>query len=286
MIKFLNLNVYQTYQKMSEFSLFQQALEQYKQIVETKEETNEKTSSSCAHDNVIVERGTSVCVDCGEEIQHKISQEKEWRYYGQSDNKHVKDPNRVQARKLEDRNIFKDVENLPFSESIVSRANAIYTEVTKGKIFRGNSRRAIVFACIFHAYKLSDLPQSHDGLMKIFGLERKIGLKGLKHVNIYAPKESKIRTTYITPKSLIHEIMAQFSATKEQIQEVVDIYERIKNTSSRINRSRPQSTASGLVFYWIKLRGKNITLKEFAKKVSLSELTINKIAKEIEELVA
>ncbi len=275
---------------MSEFSLYQQALEKYKQMniedVQILPDMDTPTNLSCVHDNVINERGVCVCVDCGEEIQYRISHDKEWRYYGQSDNKHSKDPNRVQMRKIEERNIFRDVENLPFSESIVSRANKIYSEVTKGKIFRGNSRRAIVFACIFHAYKLSDLPQSHDTLMKIFGLERRVGLKGLKHVNIYAPKDSKIRTTYITPRSLIQEIMAQFSATKEQIQEVIDIYEKIRNTSSRINRSRPQSTASGLVFYWIRLRGKGITLKEFAKKVSLSELTINKIAKEIAELLA
>jgi len=40
-----------------------------------------------------------------------------------------------------------------------------------------------------------------------------------------------------------------------------------------------------LVFYWTCLKGKNISLKDFAKKVMLSELTINKIAKEIAEVL-
>jgi hypothetical protein len=39
------------------------------------------------------------------------------------------------------------------------------------------------------------------------------------------------------------------------------------------------------VFYWITHNGKNITLKDFAKKVILSELTINKISKEIGEVL-
>jgi transcription initiation factor TFIIIB Brf1 subunit/transcription initiation factor TFIIB len=277
---------------MSEFILFDQVLEEYKKIkisdddnVSTDSEDLSGKTISCSHENIINEKGTSVCVDCGEEIQYESTHDKEWRYYGQGDTKHVSDPNRVQMRKSEERSIFKDVENLGFSDNIVAKANKIYAQVTQGKIFRGNSRRAIVFACIFHAYKVSGKPQSHERLIKIFNLNRKTGLKGLKYVNLYAPKDSKIRTTYISPINLVEEILEQFSATKEQKQEVIELYEKIKNKSSRLNRSRPQSVSSGLVFYWTCLKGKNISLKDFAKKVMLSELTINKIAKEIAEVL-
>jgi transcription initiation factor TFIIIB Brf1 subunit/transcription initiation factor TFIIB len=80
---------------------------------------------------------------------------------------------------------------------------------------------------------------------------------------------------------LVEEIMDKFSATRDQKDEVINLYKRIKNRSSRLNRSRPQSVASSIVFYWICLTKKDITLKEFTSKVSLSELTISKIAKEI-----
>lgn len=271
---------------MSDFALFDKALEEYEKLTlsdETKESPDERLE--CLHDNIISEKGIVVCVDCGEEVEHKITHDKEWRYYGQSDTKHVSDPNRVQMRKIEERSIFKDVENLGFSDSIISKANKIYAQVTQGKIFRGNSRKAIVFACVFHAYKMSGKPQSHERLIQIFNLNRKTGLRGLKYVNLYAPKESKIRTTYITPKNLVSELMSKFSATEEQIYEVNQLYEKVKNKSSRLNRSRPQSVASGLVFYWICKKEKEITLKEFARKVVLSELTINKIAKEISDVL-
>lgn len=272
---------------MSDFILFNQALEEYKKTKVTEEEvkSEEEEGAHCFHNNIISEKGVNVCVDCGEEVQNNITHDKEWRYYGQSDTKHSSDPNRVQMRKIEERSIFKDVENLGFSESIISKANKIYAQVTQGKIFRGNSRKAIVFACVFHAYKMSGKPQSHERLIQIFNLNRKTGLKGLKYVNLYAPKESKIRTTYITPKNLVNELMTKFSASEEQTQEVIQLYEKIKNKSSRLNRSRPQSVASGLVYYWICKKGKDITLKEFAKKVILSELTINKIAKEITDVL-
>lgn len=270
---------------MSEFTLFKKALLKYKESRASDTKTEENNEASCSHDNIVSEKGVTICVDCGEEIQQKIKHDKEWRYYGQDDNKHVSDPNRVQIRKSEERSIFKDVENLGFSENIIAKANKIYAQVTKGKIFRGNSRKAIVFACVFHAYKMSGKPQSHERLIEIFSLNRKTGLRGLKYVNLYAPKDSKIRTTYITPINLVDEIMEQFSATKEQKQEVIELYEQIKNKSSRLNRSRPQSTASGLVYYWICLKKKDISLKDFTEKVTLSELTVNKIAKEIAEVL-
>lgn len=272
---------------MSEFTLFKQALKKYEQTKASDEEFSSEKGheTSCSHDNVITEKSVTVCVDCGEEIQQKISHNKEWRYYGQNDTKRISDPNRVQLRKTEERSIFKDVENLGFSENIIAKANKIYAQVTKGKIFRGNSRKAIVFACIFHAYKMSGKPQSHERLIRIFNLNRKTGLRGLKYVNLYAPKDSKIRTTYITPINLVDEIMEQFSATTEQKQEVIELYRKIKNKSSRLNRSRPQSVASGIVYYWICMKKKDISLKDFTEKVTLSELTVNKIAKEIAEVL-
>ena len=143
--------------------------------------------------------------------------------------------------------------------------------------------KAIVFACIFHAYKLEGKPQSCEQLINIFNLDRKIGLKGLKHVNLNSKKQ--IKTTYITPQNLIREIMEKFDATEQQIDEVNILYSKIHNKSSILNRSRPQSVASGLVRYYIMLKGKDISIKEFKQKVKLSELTIEKMAKEISRIL-
>ncbi len=239
----------------------------------------------CVHEHILDENGLTMCYDCGEEINRILSRDKEWRYYGQSDTRHNSDPNRVQQRKTEERTIFKDVENMDFSEKIVSSANKIYIQVTKGQIFRGNSRKSIIFASIFHAFKMSGKPQSHELLITTFGLTRKIGLKGLKHIALYAPKTSDIRTVYITPVNLVEEIMDKFKATIEQKQEVIQLYNRIKNKSSRLNRSRPQSTAAAMVYYWIKYKNKEISIKEFTSKINLSELTINKLVEEIKKII-
>lgn len=280
---------------MTDFTLFNEAIKLQKlSLLESNpiEELDDAEHQECKHNNVITEKGVNVCIDCGEEISQKLNFDREWRYYPSGDTKGISDNN---LKKDDDRNIFKDLENLGFSENIKIKANNIYIQVTsqnqrqspkqRGKILRGNSRRGIIFACTYHAFKMANMPQSHEVLLEIFNLQRKDGLKGLKYVNLHAPKDSKIRTTYVTPIALLNDIMSKFSANEEQKREVIELYEKIRNKSSPLNRSRPQSVASGLVYYWICLKKKDISLREFAKKVSLSELTISKISKIISEII-
>ena len=260
---------------MEDYDLFEKALNEYEK------HQKKDVENSCKHESMNDENGIMVCVDCGFEVEKTIFHDKEWRYYGQNDNKRLSDPNRVQQRKIEDRNIFKDVENFGFTDKIVSLANQLYIQVTKGQIFRGSSRKALIFAVMYHSFKLHGKPQTHDKLITLFELNRKTGLKGLKYVNLNIPKDSIVHTTYITPLNLVDDIMDKFSATKEHKEEVYSLYEKIRNKSSKINRSRPQSISSGLIYYWICAKGLDISIKEFASKTELSELTINKIAKEI-----
>jgi transcription initiation factor TFIIIB Brf1 subunit/transcription initiation factor TFIIB len=267
---------------MTDFTLFDQALDEYEKGNNNIHNEEKKT---CLHLNVVNEKGIVLCTECGEEIYTNVTHEKEWRYYGVIDNKNSTDPNRVQMRKVYENNIYRDVEGMGFSEKIIATANNIYLQVTKGNIKRGNSRKSLVFACIFQSFKLNNCPQTHDKLIQVFELSRKTGLQGLKYVALNAPKDSEIHTTHISPVHLIKDIMDKFEASIEQIQEVITIHEKIKNKDTKLNRARPQSIASGVVFYFVCLKNKDISLKEFAKKVGLSELTIGKMAKLVAEIL-
>jgi transcription initiation factor TFIIIB Brf1 subunit/transcription initiation factor TFIIB len=181
----------------------------------------------------------------------------------------------------EDKNIFKDVEGMGFKDNIITIANEKYLEVTQDKIHRGNTRKAIIFACIFLSFKDSGNPQSCEPLITIFNIDRKTGLRGLKIVNLGLSKKNTTINTHITPANLVSDIMNEFSASGDQKQQVIDLYHKVKGKSTKINRSRPQSVAAGLTYFWIKTNNKNITLKEFSEKVKLSELTVAKVSKEI-----
>ena len=173
-----------------------------------------------------------------------------------------------------------------FSEAHIAQGNDLYMKVTKGYIYRGNSRKAIIFACMYTVYKLSGNPQSYEKMMNSFKLTTKSALKGLRQVNSNIPKDYLIQIKYEKPINIVDQIMDLFHASETQKEDVRNYYSQIKNKSSKLNRSRPQSVACGLIYYWIKKEGKSITLKEFADKTHLSESTINAIAKEVGDILA
>jgi transcription initiation factor TFIIIB Brf1 subunit/transcription initiation factor TFIIB len=79
--------------------------------------------------------------------------------------------------------------------------------------------------------------------------------------------------------------MKKFNSNQEHINKVIDLYKMIQNKSSLINRSNPQSIVSGLVFYYCRLIGKNITCSKFSSIVNLSDITISRISKNISDIL-
>lgn len=270
---------------MSELSLFQQALKEYNETKKVTPKKIKKVSVKCEHIDVVDESGIITCMDCQEVLERQIMHEQEWRNYGSTDGKVVSDPSRVQQRKVDETSIHNDIKNLQIGDIVADKADEIYKDVTGGQIFRGNSRKAIIFACVFYAYRILEMPQDHNDLTNEMRITRRIGLKGIKHVNQHASKDSEIHLFSISPSTLVKNLMKKFSAHPSQIQEVINLYRKIENRSSKLNQARPQSVSSGILYYWICLKKIDIDIRQFAKTAGLSVLTINKIAKEIAEVL-
>lgn len=262
-----------------------QLLERFKQLANNEMPIKALTQgdNACPHENIVTELASRVCMDCGHELEQELKYDKEWNVYYASDKAaSARDTSRCYMRKVCSKNIFKDLENLGFNAKIIHTANELYQHVTQGKIYRGNSRKSIVFAVCFHAFKLNGNAQTSDNLIRIFGLKRKIGLKGLKYIHLNIPKEIQIPNIRITPEHIINDIMQRFiGSEQDQIQKVMDIYNSVKDKSNLLSRSRPTSTAAGIIYYYILQTKKSITLKQFSREVELSELTIKKIVREL-----
>ena len=94
-------------------------------IQRKKEKSEEKSEekNNCKHENIELKNKIKICQNCGIELDFQnISTDKEWRFYGNSDSRHSNDPNRVQPRKSEERNIYKDCANLRFSNKIIEHS--------------------------------------------------------------------------------------------------------------------------------------------------------------------
>ena len=237
--------------------------------------------TSCPHTNI--NPNNKCCMNCGIEVDNDIQYNHEM--CNTTSNRKYTNPSRCHVRKSDEKNIYKDVSNLNIPDTIIKEANSLYQHVVGKRIFRGNTRKSIIFACIFYAYKQSGQPQSCDTLTTLFNIERKDGLKGLKIVNLHSDNDVVSKSTYITPENIISEIMKKFSASDNDIQEVIDLHSKIYKKSEILNRARPQSVASGLIRYYILKNNKNIPMNDFISTVGISELTINRIVKEISKIL-
>lgn len=238
----------------------------------------------CLHKNSVSDNGIEVCSDCGIEIYKELSLEPEWRFYGDNDSKHSSDPSRCHIRKIEDKNIFKDIDKYDFPIDIAREINISYLEVTKGQIRRGNFRKSIIFACSFNAYKNQNNPQNPEELREKFGLTKKEASRGLTFYNLNKTDKKK-KPIYISPVSFIPRIMQRFNANASHISRVTELYNKIHNRSKILNRSNPQSTIASLIYYYFRLIGGNISCPKFSKIVKLSDITISRISKNISEIL-
>ncbi len=184
------------------------------------------------------------------------------------------------ARKQAEKSILKDVQGCNIPSEIVHEANQLYTKVTDGKTCRAKNRQGLIFACVFYAYQMAGKPLSLDQLNDKFDLPAKVISKGVKHVGLQLAN-TKMSCSYISAKELIPGIMSRFNADSRQISEVQLLFATVDGKSVILNRSKPQSVACGVIYYYIEITQRGIPLSEFSKTVELSELTIEKITREI-----
>ena len=236
---------------------------------------------ACAHKNVVTSNQCTVCTDCSE-VLCDISKRRErvGVYTATSRNQ-----SRHHYRRTHEKNIYNDVEGMDIPAPIIFMANEIYQVVTDGKTRRATIRKSIIFDCVFRAYKYSGVPKSVDQLRAVFPLTQKAISSGMKVVGLNIHKYKKIEPMYINARTLIPELMGKFNAKPKHVQNVVKLYSIIENKSAIINRSRPQSVAISLIYYYIKKTNRDISMLDYTKKVNLSEPTISKLIKEIVKIL-
>lgn len=237
----------------------------------------------CKHEHKIHNVNVYVCLECGKELYNLINFDKDSKTYHRSNINTV-----TQYRKSTDKTIHEELISYGFNDiELIQTANEIYdTAVTTTK--RGKPRKALLFASVWCAYSKLGKPRSSESLRQIFNIEQKECSCGLKEIKLNASKEiaSSIDPTYITPIHLIHEIIdLSFIASETDKQDIIELYKLVQHKSSILSRARPKSVASGLIYYFILEKNKSINIKNFCKKIKLSELTVNKMLKEIKNII-
>ena len=174
--------------------------------------------------------------------------------------------------------------NLP--EKISNTAKSLYSIISKTKISRGNNRKGIIAACVYHACKECHVPRSINELAHMFSIQSTVMTKGCKNYTeiMRMSKINRDRIFQINPVSLydfIDRFSSKLSLSDEEIKKIHRIA-KLCEINNMINDNTPPSMASGCIYMYCKLKGNKITKKDISDICKISEVTINKCYKKLE----
>ena len=235
----------------------------------------------CDHSHTVIENEIVLCTICGEEVKKSILHNAEWNSQMDKQNKSCV---RVIARKIDDKNLDHDTDKMGFSAVVKSKAHDYYKIVSNGQIFRGSTRKAIVFACIYYAFQSLKIHMALEELLILFEISKKNAMKGLKLVYCNVKIES-VPNVRDTDDDLILDVLKLFETTKEQKIEICDLYQLVKNKSSNLNKARIHSVIVSVIYYWVSNKKIDLSMIEFASITKISHLTISKNLKEIHNVL-
>jgi hypothetical protein len=267
------------------------------------QEEKDDSWQNCTHSETSFVDSNEICSLCGIIVNKNLSSEQDLSYDGLCDVKN-KDPTRSHKRKTGDRTLFKDVDGKNFPDVIIQSANNKYQQIINKNIYRGAKRKAIIVACLHFAYLEKGESRITTELGKLFGIQRRDIKDGLQKYYETFPDETN---KYIKPINLIPQIMIKSHIPYEYQNKIKKLCSYLENKSELLNRSTPQSVAASIVYLYLCLNTSKdnldksksapsgaISLLEklgldkfkFAEMVNLSDITITKLGKESQKIIA
>lgn len=264
------------------------------ELLDAFEQPETSVPTICSH-TYISKQGRILCSLCGAIAQDTIVKTK-W------DSTYTKFSRNLNNEK----NIYNDIQGYGLSDQVVMLANCIYQQCCNG-VVRGKTRKGIICTCIYYAsnlcdgcyqrivYDNDDTPCEcatscrpgalcFDEVVRIFKIDKRVALKGFKYVNSI---NNFAFTSFIaTPETYISFFLKKLMIEEEQIGHVLDIYKKMVKTQLS-NEPRPQSIAAAFIYHWLLQNNKDkIKLENLSTVTEVSQLTIEKLEKEMRAPVA
>jgi len=169
------------------------------------------------------------------------------------------------------------------NQKIINEAKSLYSNISEIKISRGSNRDGIIAACVYYSCKECEVPRSTKEIAEIFNLNITVITRGCKNfqeiLNLNKKNKNRVQNRSIHPNDFIERFCDNLSLDITEIKKICSIC--LKNNI--IANNTPQSIASGCIYFYIKINNLITTKKDLAGICKISEVTINKCFKKIED---
>tara|TARA_Y100001958_G_C21230837_1_gene556557 strand:+ start:47 stop:976 length:930 start_codon:yes stop_codon:yes gene_type:complete len=187
--------------------------------------------------------------------------------------------------------IFSDIKRIcsenDIPQIISETSCSIYNIVSSSKISRGNNRKGIIAACVYFACKECNVPRSTQEISQFFNIKIAIVTKGCKNVQELMHKDNYYKTrlhntNIVSLDDFIERFCHKLNIDINHVEKIKLISQKSKE-KHLVNDNTPPSMAAGCIYLYIKNNNLKITKKYISEICKISEVTINKCYRKLEE---
>ena len=181
-------------------------------------------------------------------------------------------------------------QNAGIPKLIIDEAMIVHKKLSEAKTFRGCNRDGIIAATIYISCRINNYPRSAKEIAAIFFLDHTSATKGCKNATSIINElehslsnSDKTLFSKTTPSSFIERYCSKLGINVE-LTKVCKFISLIIEKRDLIPENTPHSIAAGIVYYTAQLCNLNICKKKVSIVSEISEVTINKCFKKLEQL--
>lgn len=200
-------------------------------------------------------------------------------------------PHREKSLYTEFQQIMINAQNAGLPKIIIDDAFRFHKDISEQKMFRGLNRNGIRAASIYIACSLNGFPRTSTEIAKMFNLDDTSASAGcsmaislLNNVERSVDLNMHTKLSIPVPSDFIERFCSRLEIPMETTCLAKFIAKKIETTGLLPDNNTPQSVAAGIIFYLIRLSGLSVDKNNIREVCGVSEVTINKCSKKIENI--
>ena len=173
------------------------------------------------------------------------------------------------------------------SKLIIDKALVYYDKISSEKTYRGLNRDGLLAASIYISFSINGYPRTSKEIAHIFNLDTTSSTKGCKNAvsilnTLEHGSDNKTFLNKSTPTTFINRYCSKLNINSELTKLCLFIASIIEKKNI-ISENTPHSISTGIIYFVSQKFNLNITKKSIHECSKISEVTINKCYKKLEE---
>lgn len=278
---------------------------------------------NCEENSLILDKESVVCENCGADNGAIIDYTQEWRFYGENDNKNsdpnrcgmafnpqlpkssmgtqilggkgfrmlrrINTWNAINYKERSLLTVFRKIQNTCYEEDIdtatLDRTKTMYSILSSEALKRGKCKDGLINGCLYNSCNDNKNPKTPKEMLKLSNLSKKKftdGCKQFKEIMFYANKDYILNLQPITYKDFIRKYTTMLEISYENRDRAIFIADQATELGL-VYENSPLSIAVGSIWLVCIYFGVEMTKKNIAETCDISEVTITKICKKMNE---